>query len=489
MIGTVIQRSDTPTSQEFFFVHKNDSELGKGGYIQYQNNGTVIARVGEVYKANEYFENPESIAESLSNQEELKEKFPVDSWQVSIGKANIMGKFQDGMIRRVTEAPSPGTELNKAEQSNVKEFLGLETGGIKMGEVQQQGIDAEFDMTDTLQKHFAILAQSGAGKSYSASVLLEELMDRDNAPAIVAVDPHGDYTCFAEDEHYMNRVKVFGDKNISIAVSNLSADKLDAYLDLTPAQKREMGKAFSQLESMENSDYGLDALKHAIQENEMNESTKYVLNQKIREMRSMKIFGKVNSPSSNDIEPGKLNIIDLSDIINHQKKQIITAYFGRRFFRLRRSERIPPFLFLIEEAHNFAPEKAPSPSRTVIEKMAREGRKFHASIGLISQRPVRLSTTALSQCNTQFILRVTNPNDLEHIAQSSEGITGDVKNSIPGLKTGEAITIGEAVNYPTFIDVRERRSQESKSGETLEDKLQEWREEEEQMDQDAEAFM
>lgn len=489
MIGTVIQRNDTPSSQEFFFVHENDSEVGKGGYIQYQKNGTVIARVGEVYTANEYFENAESIAESLSNSEDLSEKFPVDDWQVSIGKANIMGRFHNGMIRRVTEAPNPGTELEKAEKLLIKEFLGLEEGGLNMGEVQQQGINAEIDMTDTLQKHFAILAQSGAGKSYSASVLLEELLDRDNSPGILAVDPHGDYTCFAGDKNYMNKVKVFGDKDVSIAVSNLSAEKLDAYFDLTPAQRRELGKAFSQLNSMENSDYGLDALKHAVEENEMNEATKYVLKQKIRQMRSMKIFGKVDSPSSNDIKPGKMNIIDLSEIINHQKKQIITAYFGRRFFRLRRSGKIPPFLFLIEEAHNFAPEKAPSPSRTVIEKMAREGRKFHASIGLISQRPVRLSTTALSQCNTQFILRVTNPNDLEHIAQSSEGITSEVKNSIPGLKTGEAIAIGEAVNYPTFIDVRKRRSEESKSGESLEDKLKEWKEEEEQMNEDAEAFM
>lgn len=483
MIGTVIQRSDTPTSQEFFFVQEKD--VGKGAYVEYENNGTVIARVAEVYKANEYFENPESVSELVGDEQ----KFPVDDWEVSVGKAVIMGKFQDGMIERVSQAPAPGTSLRKADTGRVKEFLGLESGGLNLGEVQQQEIDAEIDMTDTLQKHFAILAQSGAGKSYSASVLLEELLDRDYAPGILAVDPHGDYTCFAEDEKYMNRTKVFRENSISIAVKNLSADKLDAYFDLTPAQRRELGKAFSQLESMENSDYGLDALEHVIEENEMNESTKYVLKQRIREMRSMKIFGKTDSPSSNDIEPGKLNIIDLSETINHQKKQIITAYFGRRFFRLRRSGKIPPFLFLVEEAHNFAPEKAPSPSRTVIEKLAREGRKFHASIGLISQRPVRLSTTALSQCNTQFILRVTNPNDLEHIAQSSEGITSDVKNSIPGLKTGEAIVIGEAVNYPTFIDVRERRSEESDSGETLESALEEWEKEEEKKDKDAEAFM
>ncbi len=482
MVGTVIVKEETPTSQEFFFVH--EGSVGKGGYVEYGEDGKVIARVSEVYKANEYFEDAESISES-----DPRESFPVDDWEVSIARAQIMGCFREGMIERVNEAPAPGTELDMADPGRVEKFLGLAENGLKLGEVQQQDVDANFDLTDTLQKHFAILAQSGAGKSYTASVLLEELLDRENAPAILAVDPHGDYTCFAEDKNYMKDVKVFRDDDVSIAVNNLSADKVDAYFDLTPAQRRELSKAFSELEKGENSDYGLRELRSVVEEREMNSSTRYVLLDTLREMASMQVFGKTDSPSPNDMEPGKLNIIDLSETINHRKKQVVTAYFGRRFFRLRRSESIPPFLMLVEEAHNFAPEKQPSPSKTVIEKLAREGRKFHASIGLISQRPVKLSTTALSQCNTKFILRVTNPNDLEHISQSSEGITSDVKNQIPGLKTGESIVIGEAVNYPTFIDVRERRSEESGAGEGLEDTLEEWKQEQESMDEDAEAFM
>lgn len=490
MIGTVIQRNDTPNSKEFFFVHENDESLGKGGYVQYENKGCVIARVEEVYTTNEYFENAESIAESLSNSEDLKEKFPVDDWQVSIAKANIMGKFRDGMVRRVTEAPKPGVEMEKAEHSRIKKFLGLESGGLNLGEVQQQGIEAEIDMTDTLQKHFAILAQSGAGKSYSASVLLEELLDRENSPAILAVDPHGDYTCFAEDKNYMNQVKVFNQNNIQIAVKNLTAGQISGFFNgISEAQRQELNEIIGNLQRGETKDYGLNEIVDRVQRKEMNDKTKYALMRKIRKLQGMNIFGKVNSPSMKDIKPGKMNIIDLSKTIDHQKKQIISAFFSRYLFKKRREEAIPPILMLFEEAHNFAEESAPSPSRSVIEKIAREGRKFHCSLGLISQRPVRLSTTALSQCNTQFILRVTNPNDLEHIAQSSEGITSEVKNSIPGLKTGEAIAIGEAVNYPTFIDVRERRSEESKSGESLEDKLMEWKEDEEQKDKDAEAFM
>ncbi len=485
MIGKVVARDNTPTSEKFFLVFEEG--VAKGSYIEYQADGRVIARVSEVYKANEYFEDLESISDSL--EEDLREKFPVDDWEVSIAKARIMGCFRDGMIQRVNDAPAPGTQVENADPSRVEDFLGLDSDGIELGRVQQQEVSASLNLANTLQKHFAVLAQSGAGKSYTASVLLEELLDRENAPAILAVDPHGDYTSFADDENYMKDVKVFRDANVSIAVNNLTADKVDAYFDLSPAQRRELSKAFSELRKGENSDFGLMELRKVIEEQEMNSSTRYVLLDILRQMNSMDVFGKTDSPNAGDLEPGKLNIIDLSEMIDHRKKQVITAYFGRRFFRLRRQGSVPPFLMLVEEAHNFAPEAQPAPSRTVIEKIAREGRKFHASLGLISQRPVRLSTTALSQCNTKFILRVTNPNDLEHISQSSEGITSEVKNQIPGLKTGEVIVIGEAVNYPTFIDVRERRSKKSDSGDSLDAALEEWREDQEQLDEDAEAFM
>lgn len=488
MIGKVIQRDETPSADEFFFVH--DNTVSRGSFVQYKQNGDiVIARVSSVYRTNEYFENAESISEAMKGQD-MEEKFPTEEWEVSLAKASIMGRFSNGIIKRVDNAPSPGHDIEKAEDTRITEFLGLDKNGLGMGEVMQQGIDASIQMTDFLQKHFAILAQSGAGKSYTASILLEELLDRDYAPSIVAVDPHGDYTNFADDPDYMQKTRVFTNQDIQIAVKDLSADQIAGFFSgMSGPQREELNSIMSKLGRGENNDYGLEDVIKRVERKEMNEKVKYALLRKLNQLKSMHIFGKVNKPSDKDIEPGKLNILDLSDMIDNQKKQIIAAFFARHFFKKRRQERIPPTLMLYEEAHNFAKDAAPSPSRSIIEKIAREGRKFNMSLGLISQRPVKLSTTALSQCNTQLIMRVTNPNDLEHISQSSEGITADVKQQIPSLKTGESIMIGEAVNYPTFINIRERRSKEPDSSHTLEEQLKNWEKEEKQMNQDAEAFM
>ncbi|GAI52841.1 unnamed protein product [marine sediment metagenome] len=102
---------------------------------------------------------------------------------------------------------------------------------------------------------------------------------------------------------------------------------------------------------------------------------------------------------------------------------------------------------------------------------------------------MRLSTTVLSQANTNIILRVTNPYDLEHIKQSSEAITSEVADMISSLPVGEALIVGEAVNYPIFVKVRRRRSRESAHGAGLEEAAREFERRNRHEREDAKAFM
>ncbi len=88
--------------------------------------------------------------------------------------------------------------------------------------------------------------------------------------------------------------------------------------------------------------------------------------------------------------------------------------------------------------------------------IAREGRKFMACLCLISQRPKKLSTTALSQCNSKMVLNIKNPYDLKHLMDSSEAITKEYASMISSLGVGEMLLMGNAVNYPVFLEVRER---------------------------------
>ena len=80
-----------------------------------------------------------------------------------------------------------------------------------------------------------------------------------------------------------------------------------------------------------------------------------------------------------------------------------------------------------------------------------------ACLCLISQRPKRLSATVLSQINSKLILNIKNPYDLKHLMDSSEAISKGYADMISSLGVGEMLLIGNAVNYPIFIDIRERK--------------------------------
>ena len=222
----------------------------------------------------------------------------------------------------------------------------------------------------------------------------------------------------------------------------------------------------------------------------MNPKTKAALSSWILNLDSTNLFGKKDSPSIEElVRPGQLSILDLSGFVHLRERQIVLTYFGRRMFEERRKKNIAPFILFVEEAHQFAPgieERELAISRSLIEQIAREGRKFNACLVLISQRPKRLSLTALSQCNTQIIMRITNPIDIRHIEEGSEGITKDVVKLIPGLRVGEAIIVGEAVNYPILVKIRKRRSKSLERGEKLEDAINSFIQKE---GEDVEAFL
>ena len=498
-IGTVISSERGPSSSEFWFVISENKGMPvrKGQFIQLQTpEGLLLARVDEIIKTNRYYTHAESVSEYERSGRPLIEQFPIDRWEYLIGKATSLGVYINREQRRVSFPPSPGDKVFPADKSILIDFFGLDNdSGINIGKVEFHDLEAKINLTRLFQKHLAILAISGAGKSYLTSILIEELLDRPKElgqPAVIVVDPHGEYLGFAEDGNYITKTKVWNRNNISIATSYLSSSGIAELIpQISWVQRRELTPIIKELKEKKHS-YSFADLIKAVEDSNINPKTRYALLSWLNDLYSTYLFKTVDSPSIEELAlPGQLSILDLSDIIRIKEKQIIVTYFARRLFNARRSGKIPPFILIIEEAHQFAPEgtsTAEAISRGVIEQIAREGRKFGACLVLISQRPIKLSTTALSQCNTHIILRVTNPYDLQHIAESSEGITRDVEKMIPGLKVGEALIVGEAVNYPLLVKVRKRKSKKSDKGIKLENAIVKFQNEVNKNKEDLDAF-
>ncbi len=482
-IGTVISTPLGPSPTGLNFV-VNKGKIHRGQFVEMNySEGTLVALVTNVYKTNRYFERAESVKEFEKKGSALVEQFPTSEWEYVVAETRPLGVFTEKLTQRPTFPPSPGTKVKSATSESLKRFFKFdEKTGLHLGKVEYHDLDVKVNMTKMLQKHLAILAMSGSGKSYAVSVLFEEILNRTKEQgriAVVVLDPHGEYSSFAEPvkdkEHidYSNKTKIVKGQNIKIAVPKLSAEMFSLFLSSlqkSSAQKRELSRILKKL-NKEMRDglgpYDLYKLRKLISnDGEIKENVKAPLIGSLMGLEDLNLFGKMDSPSVYDIvKPGTLTVIDLSDIISIRKKQMIVTYFASKLFSERRAKKIAPCMLVLEEAHQFVPEsvsREAAPSKSIIRTIAREGRKFGASLCLISQRPVQLDTTALSQCNTQIILRVTNPNDLKHISESSEGIDSKSADMITSLQVGEALMVGEAVSYPLFFKVRKRKSLESK---------------------------
>jgi DNA helicase HerA-like ATPase len=85
---------------------------------------------------------------------------------------------------------------------------------------------------------------------------------------------------------------------------------------------------------------------------------------------------------------------------------------------------------------------------------------------IISQRAAKIDKNVLSQCNTQMILKVTNPNDLKAIVSSVEGLQAGMDQEIQRLPIGVALIMGGNIQMPLFVEVRPRQSRHG--GESVE---------------------
>ena len=143
-------------------------------------------------------------------------------------------------------------------------------------------------------------------------------------------------------------------------------------------------------------------------------------------------------------------------------------------------EEIPPFLTIIEEAHNFIPSRSENrddlPSVGTIRKVITEGRKFGTGIMIISQRPSRLDETIASQCNSQVVFRIVNQRDQRATTRDSETLSNDDAKQLPNLANGQGIISGQIVNYslPVQIKFDEKLINDDIGNENFIDTVENW---------------
>jgi len=152
---------------------------------------------------------------------------------------------------------------------------------------------------------------------------------------------------------------------------------------------------------------------------------------------------------------GRVAILSLEGY-SDEIRQTIVAQVMEQLLRDRIDDRVPRFLTVVEEAHNFVPNRIDdqgAPSLPVLKQIASEGRKYGMGLVLVSQRPARLDATVLSQCNSFMILRIVNPSDQQYVRQVIESLGEDDVRLLPDLSTGDALLSGQFVRFPVVVHV------------------------------------
>jgi len=107
-----------------------------------------------------------------------------------------------------------------------------------------------------------------------------------------------------------------------------------------------------------------------------------------------------------------------------------------------------PLLLVMEEAHRYLSKNNTGLAKSMVRRIAKEGRKFGVGTMLISQRPSEIDETILSQCGTLFALRINNSTDRAQVKSAMTDGLSSMIDSLPILRTGEAIVTGEATKLP-----------------------------------------
>ncbi|MHA1672151.1 MAG: ATP-binding protein [Promethearchaeota archaeon] len=533
-IGIVISKADgsSPNILRFSFMITS-ARTGLGPNVRHGQycavdsiQGQIVGIINQIHIFNNYFHDFQTVKNFNLAKLNLRHYFPSDDWEIQIAEVQVLGSvltkhpfFEGsdaklfGKIEKVGFPAKPGNEVYLLENDRLRNFLGLDSQGLFIGHLSNHDIPVSLNLNRLFNKHVAILAQSGAGKSYLISVILEELLNRPTnvgTPAMILFDLHGEYRFMkdkiqhipdsnledqdsnpqnqnfrihnhdeiAQDrnpikaENIQSKIQIINASFMQIGVQDLAPYEFQKFQPkISHPQLRELRKAYYSLKKSDPNFTISTIIQHLIEDETINTKVRDTLIGWLEDLQRLNIFAPVTTPSIESIaNTGKLTIIDLSTIISSRKKQILVHFFTSQLFYKRRMNKISPFIIFLEEAHNFLPESAGKEviAKRIFETIAREGRKFFGQLVLISQRPVRLSTTALSQCNSHIIMRITNPYDLNHIKASSESLTGESVKIISSLPTGNALILGAALNYPVFVKVRKRAIYQHREEYTLE---------------------
>lgn len=393
--------------------------------------------------------------------------------------------------RGVTRYPIPGALVYPATTNDLRQiYAGDGRSSIPVGTVfPTRDIRAGLYIDALLGKHFALLGSTGTGKSTAAALILHRICESAPDGHIVMIDPHGEYAAaftqtgmiFDVSNLQMPYWLMNFEEHCEVFLTSSGNDRQEdmdilSKCLLAARAKHRLADSMGKITVDSPIPYLLSDLTNLIQ-TEMGKLDKATstapymrIKTKIDELRadprfqfmfSGMLVGDTMAEFISKIfrlpSRGKpISIIDVSGVPSDITSTVV-AVLSRMVFDFAiwaRDEQTRPVLLVCEEAHRYVPSERHADGSSVgriLSRIAKEGRKYGVSLGLITQRPSDLAEGVLSQCGTIISMRLNNDRDQAFVkAAMPEGARGFL-DSIPALRNRECIICGEGVSVPMRI--------------------------------------
>lgn len=423
-----------------------------------------------------------------------------------VGELNQQGDFYRG----IAHYPTTGAEVHVVTAEALTGlFTGYSEAGYKVGQLSSfESIDAYLDASSFFGRHVAILGQSGAGKSWTVTSLIQSALKVMPNAHMILLDLHGEYgmkqadlrshsafpkeltRCIDADELEMpywlltftDLVELlidYDDEDAPVQIAFLRNTvlelKREANADLENVHITVDTPIYFSLEDLvkrfkvaneATSSFGkgttalfgkFDQLLVKLQ-SRMNDTRYDFLLRPARRKSSSSLpellrdFVGLGEPNA------KITVLDLS-AVPYDIHATVTSQIGRLAFEFNfwnpRCREFPIFL-ICEEAHSYitrGDSKEHQQTRRAMERIAKAGRKYGVGICVVSQRPHELSETVLAQCNSFVCLRISNPDDQEYVRELVPDAAKGMLDALPTLAQGEAIIVGESVPMPLRVQI------------------------------------
>lgn len=395
-------------------------------------------------------------------------------------------KFQRG----VSFCPSLRSAVYTTTQDDLQQIYAQPAvSSARIGTIfQDQTLPAFIATDDLLGKHFAILGTTGSGKSCAVVLILRAILSQHSSGHAILLDLHNEYGhAFAdcaeilgpgtlELPYWMLNFEEIREIVIGVDTDDREADAIILREAILEAKRRyhSESKEYEYVTADTPVPYRLSDVTAQIDQalgklDKPTDSAPYLrLKERLSALQSDKRFSFmfpgitvrdnmtaiVSRIFRLPVDGKPITIVDLSGVPSEILNVVISLLCRLTFDFALWSDRALPMLLVCEEAHRYVTQDVTlgfDATKRALGRIAKEGRKYGVSLCLVSQRPSDLAVDILSQCNTVFAMRLSNQKDQEFVAgMLSESAMG-LLDSLPTLRTGEAIAVGEGVSVPMRV--------------------------------------